>query len=80
MEGVGTLQEIKMNKVRELNKIAEMQVTSDYDLAANSLHLASVFVKAADQATDKMSRYKWLKSARDKVEIATFFLDSLQGG
>lgn len=68
-----------MNKLREQNKIAEIDKLSDYDIAANNLHLASVFIKAAGRTTDEMSRYKWLKLARAKMDAAGFYMDDLQG-
>ncbi len=67
-----------MSKVREQNKIAEIAALSDYDIAANNLHLASVFVRAAGQANDEMARYKWLKLARAKMDVAEFYVDDLQ--
>ena len=67
-----------MTKLREQNKIAEMETLSDYDHAANNLHSASICIRAAGRTTDEMARYKWLRLAQAKTSTAQFYLDDLQ--
>ncbi len=67
-----------MNKIREQNKMAEIAALSDYDIAASNLRSAATCVKAAGKATTEMGKWKWLKLAQSKLEVASSYVDDLQ--
>ena len=68
-----------MNKLREQNEIAEMKLVSDYEMIASALRTAVTCMTVIERAESEEQRQKWLQLARAKIEVATHYMNDLQG-